>query len=190
MNEYININNNININPYKLNSLSVKKNLNLQRKIGGIKNGISRVQNKIGKTDKKIKNIIKRNISRKIPIPLKLNMSSEMNNQNKSIIYQYSSGNSVYNNQISNINCFQSSKSTNNILHRTQGSNINNINNFNFNNNIFSKSSNNFTHNKPKPILRLKFDNDFNGSALKKLRYPALFQYSLSSLDSIPLFFK
>ena len=33
----------------------------------------------------------------------------------------------------------------------------------------------------------LKFDNDFNGSALKKLRYPALFQYSLSSLDSIPL---
>ena len=65
MNEYININNNININPYKINSFNVKKNLNLQKSISGIKNGIGLVSDKIKETDIKIKKFIKKKYSEK-----------------------------------------------------------------------------------------------------------------------------
>ena len=64
MNEYVSINNNINLNPYKINSLSVKRNLNLQKKLTGIKRNIKLVSNKIKKTDKKIKNFVKNNINK------------------------------------------------------------------------------------------------------------------------------
>ena len=146
MNEYISNNNNINFNPYKINSLSVKRNLNLQKKLTGIKRNIELVSNKIKKTDKKIKNFVKNNIHKqsqniKKNSNLKLNINSETNNKGRNLSYQYSSNDNIKSELKSNY-------STNNILLPTQSSNINNINNFNFNNNIFSKSSNNFNPHK------------------------------------------
>ena len=139
MNEYININNNININPYKINSFNVKKNLNLQKTISGIKNGINIVSDKIKETDTKIKKFIKKNIPRRIN-NLKLNLNTDNNIRNLS--YQYSSSNSIKNNNSHNQikNCY----SLNNIFIPTNSTN-NNTNSFNnYTNNIFSKSSNNF----------------------------------------------
>ena len=145
MNEYININNNININPYKINSFNVKKNLNLQKTISGIKNGIGVVSDKIKETDSKIKKFIKKNIPRKKFNNLKLNINSEYNKYNhRNLSYQYSSCNSIKNNDNQIKNCY----SLNNIYNKTnQGdNNLSNFNNYNFDNNniIFSKSSNNF----------------------------------------------
>ena len=144
MNEYINISNNINLNPYKINSISVKRNLNLQKKLTGIKRNVELVSNKIKKTDKKIKNFVKNNIPKQNQnrnSKLKLNINPETNNQVRNLSYQYSSNDNITK-ELKNNN------STNNILFPTQSSNINNINNFNFNNNIFSKSSNNFNPHK------------------------------------------
>ena len=67
MKEYKNVNNNININPYKLNSLCVKRNLNLQKKLNGMKQNIEQISNKIKNTDEKIKNYIINNI----PTPIR-----------------------------------------------------------------------------------------------------------------------
>ena len=142
MNEYININNNININPYKINSFNVKKNLNLQKSISGIKNGINIVSDKIKETDTKIKKFIKKNIPRKIN-NLKLNINSDNNNKYniRNLSYQYSSSNSIKNSNDHQIkNCY----SLNNIFIPTNHTN-NNIRSFNNNtNNKFNKSTNNF----------------------------------------------
>ena len=141
MNEYININNNININPYKINSFNVKKNLNLQKTISGIKNGIGVVSDKIKETDSKIKKFIKKNIPRKKFNHLKININPDINKYNiRNLSYQYSSSNSIKNNDNHIKNCY----SLNNIFIPTNQTN-NNISSFNnFNNSTFSKSSNNF----------------------------------------------
>ena len=151
MNDYIKISRNINVNPYKINSICVKRNLSLQKKLSEIKHNIEQVSNKINNTDKKIKNFI--NINKKIPHPniskkeLKLNINPEMNNQVRNLSYQYS-------NNKNKKNYIKDSNSSNNIFLPTQNSSINNINNFNFNNNIFSKSSQNFHHHKMKSKLK------------------------------------
>ena len=141
MNEYININNNININPYKINSFNVKKNLNLQKTISGIKNGIGVVSDKIKETDSKIKKFIKKNIPRKKFNHLKININPDINKYNiRNLSYQYSSSNSIKNRDNHFKNCY----SLNNIFIPTNQTN-NNISSFNnFNNSTFSKSSNNF----------------------------------------------
>ena len=103
----------------------MKRNLNLQKKLTGIKRNIELVSNKIKKTDKKIKNFVKNNIHKqnqniKKNSNLKLNINSETNNKGRNLSYQYSSNDNIKSELKSNY-------STNNILLPTQSSNINNI---------------------------------------------------------------
>ena len=163
MKEYKNVNNNININPYKLNSLCVKRNLNLQKKLNRIKQNIVQISNKIKSTDEKINNSKINNIptpirnNHKRNVDLKLKINSECNNQAKNLSYQYSNNNTIKSE-------LKTCNSTSNILFPSQNNNINNINNFNFNNNIFSKSTHSFnprrTYSKSNLNLDKKKDNN------------------------------